>query len=151
MMIYQLPSNKPINPQTIDLATRVMPEPTPVVTMFPNPSAFTPAYFSCFIQKAYGANIKTLKCIVSDGSNLIGYAWDDQGIERDWTDIQLESGMNKNAFYLIGSGRKEVVVMYLVLDNENFVIKIANQETLTNCQSPASMTSNLANIYIYCM
>jgi hypothetical protein len=150
-MVYQLPDTKPLNPSPIDLGTRIMAEPSPVVTMYANPSSKTPGYLTCFIRKDYGSSEKKLKCILSDGTQTGFYDWQDDGVTRDWTDMQIENGMTSTEFYLIGSGGKDVEVLYLFVDNFNQVITIKKTDKLTKCQSPASITANFSNIYVYCM
>jgi hypothetical protein len=132
-MAYQLPSTKPVSPNPVDLGTRVMPDPSPVVTQYSNPSSEHPAFFSCLIQKAYTSDIKTLKCFATDGANILFYNWDDQGIERNWTDLQVENGMRSNEFFLIGSGLNSVEVMHLVIDDNLSAIRVDKSEILKDC------------------
>ena len=49
IMVYKLPSDKPIYPAPVDLGTRVMPVPNAVVTQFGNPSTQNPAFFACHL------------------------------------------------------------------------------------------------------
>lgn len=78
IMVYLLPSNKPISPAPIDLGTRVLAVPSAAVTQFGNPSTQTPNYFVCHLQMKYGTDIKTLNCFVTDGVSANSFQWDDQ-------------------------------------------------------------------------
>lgn len=151
LMVYQLPATKPMSPNAIDLSTRVMTDPNPVVTQFPNPSSESPGYLTCFIQKKFDSKKKTLMCVITDGTQIYQFDFVDDGSERDWTDLQIENGMKGSEFYLIGSGRRTVEVMYLVIDSFNQKISIEKSDVLKDCQSPASITANFSMVYVYCM
>jgi len=73
IMVYQLPSDKPISPAPIDLGTRVMSVPSAAVTQFGNPSTQNPSYFACHLQMKYGSSIKTLNCFITDGTSTSSF------------------------------------------------------------------------------
>ena len=133
IMVYLLPSSKPISPDPIDLGTRVLPIPAASVTQFGNPSTQNPNYFACHLQLKYGSTIKTLNCFVTDGVSANSFAWDDQQLEKDWSELQLERGLDSKSFYVVGSGGGTVEVIRLLLDTDNFIIKVDRSEVLSNC------------------
>jgi hypothetical protein len=128
-MAYILPSDKPISPSPVDLGTRVLSEPSPVVTVFQNSGA-TYGYFTCFFQRKYSQMAVSLNCIVTDGQTVYQYAWNDPAGDRQWKDMQIQNGMDSNHFYLIGISDSKVDVLYIFVDNQNSIIKIDKQETL---------------------